>query len=141
MIDIERWNVVYGSQVYTLEAPVFLPGTNIIVSVPITNKSTVSVRTKVKVYIYEGSLLPGHGTLLATKTSDEYTIPVNGNYTFSVTHTTVQGTIDRRDIGVEVQYWDGSKWATGKTAEFDDVYFVRPPNYQFEIGQPTVRSA
>jgi len=141
LIGVERWTVSYGGLVYALAAPVFTPGTKIEVSVPVTSYSSVSVRTRVKVIIFEGSFLPGHGTKLAEYTSSEYTLSPNASYTFTVNHTTVAGTIDRRDVGVEVHYWDGSKWVTGKTAEFDDVYFVRSPEYKFEIGQPTVKAA
>ena len=141
LIDIQRTTVSYGGYIYVLEAPVFTPGTKIQISVPVTSRCPVSVRTFVKVSIYEGSILPGAGTKLAEYASSEYTLAPNGTYSFAVNHTTVQGSIDRRDVGVEVYYWDGTKWARGGTAQFDDVYYVRAPDYRFEIGQPSAKVA
>jgi hypothetical protein len=125
---------------YMLESPVFAPNQRITISVPVTSRCTAAVRTRARVIIYEGSVLPTHGTRLAEYTSAEATLSPGETREFSVSHTTVKGSIDRRDIGVVVSYWDGSKWVDDGSSEFDDVYYVRE-NYAFEIGQPLARSA
>ncbi len=125
---------------YMLESPVFAPGQRITISAPITSRCTAAVRVKARFIIYEGSVLPTHGTKLAEYSSAEATLAPGETKDFSVSHTTVKGSIDRRDIGVVVSYWDGSKWVEDGSREFDDVYYVRE-HYAFEIGQPLARGA
>ena len=123
-----------------LTAPVFLPGAYIRIGVPVTSRCTGSVRAFVIVRVYEGSVLPGHGTELGKYNSSESTIVPSGTETFYVYHTTEKGSIDRRDIGVEVWYWDGSDWVQDGSEEWDDVYYVRE-EFHFDIGQPVVSAA
>lgn len=130
--------LVYGPLIIYPLASTFQPGQRIQIAVPVTSRSTADVRVKVKVLIYEGSILPGAGTKLAEYTSPEQTISPNQTRNFAVQHTTVQGTIDRRDVGAEVWYWDGSNWVKDGTHQWDDVYYVRPVEYVFEIGYPVV---
>ncbi len=132
----------YGPLLYLpLAAPVFAPGTPITISCPVTSRSSGDVRTRVKVSIYEGSIWPGHGTKLKEYTSAEQLLSPGSLGVFTVAHTTVAGTIDRRDLGVEVQYWNGITWVSNGAWEGDDVYFVRAVEYAFEIGAPTVEAA
>lgn len=130
--------LIYGPLILYPLASTFQPGQRIQIAVPVTSRSTADVRVKVTVRIYEGSILPGAGTQLAEYTSPEQSISPNQTRSFAVQHTTVRGTIDRRDVGAEVWYWDGSRWVKDGTAQWDDVYYVRAPAYQFEIGAPTV---
>ena len=125
-----RWQVLGGGT--------FLPNTNIQITCPITSQSTSNVRVKLKLMIYEGSILPTHGTKLNEYLSAEKTIAPGASVNFVFSHTTVQGTIDRRDVGVEVQYYNGSTWVTDGSDEWDDLFYVQPPDYSFEIGTPTV---
>ena len=46
-----------------------------------------------------------------------------------------------RSFGVEVYYSIGSAWEKRADQVFRDVYYVSAAAYQFQIGQPTVRSA
>ena len=119
----------------------FPPNTNIQVSCPITSRSSGNARVKAKLLIYEGSIWPTHGTKLKEYLSTEKTIAPGATANFVFSHTTVEGTIDRRDVGVEVQYWDGSKWTVDGSSEWDDLYYVRAPEYAFDIGTPTVAQA
>jgi len=128
-----RWQVLGGGT--------FAPNTNIQITCPITSHSTGSARVKVKLLIYEGSVLSTHGTKLKEYTSAEKTISPGASASFVFSHTTIEGTIDRRDVGVEVQYWNGSTWVADGSNEWDDLYYVRPTEYDFEIGTPTVNQS
>ncbi|MDD4985212.1 MAG: hypothetical protein PHQ43_05400 [Dehalococcoidales bacterium] len=128
-----RWQVLGGGT--------FPPNTNIQITCPITSQSTGSARVKVKLLIYEGSVLPTHGTKLKEYLSAEKTIAPGAGASFVFSHTTIEGTIDRRDVGVEVQYWNGSTWVADGSNEWDDLYYVRPTEYSFEIGTPTVNQS
>ncbi len=123
-----------------LAAPVFVPNTPIQIICPVTSRCTGDARTRVVVSIYEGSVWSGHGTKLREYTSTEQTISPGGTAQFVVNHTTVAGSIDRRDVGIQVQYWDGSKWVSDGSWEGDDLYYVRAIEYAFDIGMPTVTS-
>ena len=95
------------------------PGTVIDISCPVTSRCTEPVYARVKVIIYEGSLLPGHGTKI--KEYDTlFNIGPNESKDIIVHHATIAGTIDRRDVGVEV-YVGGTKI---KESEWDDIYYV-----------------
>lgn len=122
-----------------LAETVFPPGTNIRIGVPVTSRCTATVNVRVDVKIYEGSAYPGHGTLLKTIRSTQYTMAPNTTHIFTVNHTTVKGSIDRRDIGAVVGYYDNG-WVEDGSEEWDDVYYVRE-EYIFEIGTPTVTAA
>jgi hypothetical protein len=128
-----RWQVLGGGT--------FPPNTNIQITCPITSQSTGNVRVKVKLLIYEGSFWATHGTKLKEYVSAEKTIAPGASANFIFSHTTIEGTIDRRDVGVEVQYWNGSTWVTDGSDEWDDLYYVRPTEYSFEIGTPTVNQS
>lgn len=102
------------------------PGVGINLEASIRNSSTrngafVSLPVTVKFYIYEGSFWGGHGTLLRTL-SVPATLPANTIASItSPAYATVVGTIDRRDVGVEVIY---DNRAIGSD-EWDDVYYVK----------------
>lgn len=142
----------YGWMPLEEEAPEFMPGTEICFDCPITNNSGTSVKCKVKVQIYEGSFMPGHGTKLAEYDSDEHTIGDGATYEFRVpsdsppgptSHTTEKGTIDRRDVGVVLYYYDpdADEWKEYGSEEWDDHYYVIQVSYEFIIGKPTVHEA
>ncbi|MBA7566119.1 hypothetical protein ES708_07806 [subsurface metagenome] len=76
-----------------------------------------------KVIIYEGSILPGHGSVIATKTAPPFSISPGQTYNVIVHHTAIAGTIDRRDVEVEV-YIAGNLI---KQSEWDDIYYVTAP--------------
>ncbi|MBA7606571.1 hypothetical protein ES703_13721 [subsurface metagenome] len=98
------------------------PGTAITITCPVTSRCSTPQTATVKVIIYEGSILPGHGAIIATKTSPAFSISPGEIYNVIVHHTAVAGTIDRRDIQVEV-YIAGR---LVKESEWDDVYYVVP---------------
>jgi hypothetical protein len=111
-----------------------LPGQTVTITCPITSACTSQQTVTVKVNIYEGSALAGAGTLLSTKTSPSFSIAPGQSYNVIVTDTAVQGTIDRRDVGVEV-YIGANKVASG---QFDDVFYVTAAALAFDLGQPAV---
>lgn len=97
-----------------------LPGTAITITCPVTSACTKQQTATAKVIIYEGSLMPGHGAVIANYSSPAFTISPGQTYNVTVSHTAVAGTIDRRDIQVEI-YVAGK---LVKESEWDDVYFV-----------------
>lgn len=116
------------------------PGTDITISCPVTSECTRDRNIRVKCIIYEGSILPGHGIKLAEFTSGVTPISPGETKTFDFSRRTVEGTIDRRDIQVEV-YIDGT---LVKESEWDDVYYVgRPPEevIDFDLTRPSVTPA
>ena len=113
-----------------------LPGQTVTITCPITSACTSQQTVTVKVNIYEGSALAGAGTLLSTKTSQSFSIAPGQSYNVIVTDTAVQGTIDRRDVGVEV-YIGANKVASG---QFDDVFYVTAAALAFDLGQPTINN-
>ena len=102
------------------------PGTSIKLRARIRNRSTkngnyCSLLVQVNFYVYEGSFFPGHGTLLRSLTV-QTTLPANTTADVTTSSfVTVPGTIDRRDVGVDVLY-KGNKIAS---QEWDDVYYVK----------------
>jgi len=99
------------------------PGTDITITCPITSRCTGVQTATAKVIIYEGSILPGHGSVIATKTSPPFSISPGETYDVIAHHTAIAGTIDRRDVEVEV-YIVGKLI---KQSEWDDVYYVTAP--------------
>lgn len=99
------------------------PGTDITITCPVTSVSTKEQTATAKVKIYEGSIYAGHGSLITTKTSPAFTIAPGQTYAVIVHHTAIAGTIDRRDVEVEI--YVGGKLV--KEDEWDDVYYVTPP--------------
>lgn len=97
------------------------PGTEITITCPITSGCDVEQTITAKCIIYEGSILPTHGTKITTKTSPEFTLKPGETKNMVVSHTAVAGTIDRRDIEVEV-YIAGK---LVKQDEWDDIYYVK----------------
>lgn len=123
-------------------ANTYPPGTKIRIKCQVKSNMAVAVQAKLLVYIYEGSILPGHGTLLATGYTDPLVIDPGATVTLSIVHTTLAGGIDRRDVGVRAYALEGSVWVdTGQAAEWDDVYFVSQAAYSFTFGMPTVELA
>ena len=99
------------------------PGTEITLTCPVTSACTKEQTATAKVKIYEGSFYAGHGALITTKTSTPFSIVPGQTYDVIVHHTAIAGTIDRRDVEVEV--YVGGKLI--KENEWDDVYYVIPP--------------
>ncbi|GAI59738.1 unnamed protein product, partial [marine sediment metagenome] len=97
------------------------PGTSIAITCPVTSACTEQQTVTAKVKIYEGSIMPGHGSLITTKTSPAFTIAPGASYNVIVHHTAVAGTIARRDVEVEI-YIAGK---LVKESEWDDVYYVK----------------
>lgn len=98
-------------------------GDPITITCPVTSVCTKEQTAIAKVKIYEGSIYPGHGSLIATKTSSAFSIAPGQTYEVIVHHTTILGTINRRDVEVEV--YVGGKLV--KESEWDDVYYVIIP--------------
>ncbi|MDD5510418.1 MAG: hypothetical protein PHI12_06395, partial [Dehalococcoidales bacterium] len=109
------------------------PGSAVTITCPVSSQSSASQSVTAKVYIYEGSALAGHGTLLATKTVN-FSVAPGSTYNVVVTDTAVAGSIDRRDIGVEL--FVGGTSITSD--EWDDVFYVTSaPVVAFTLGQPS----
>jgi len=98
------------------------PGATVTITCPVTSACTKQQTATAVIKIYEGSVLPGRGTLLETKTSSPFAIAPGQTYNVTVQHTALVGTIDRRDVGVEVSV--GGHLV--KTNDFDDVFYVTP---------------
>lgn len=128
-------------QYIVLESPEFLAGTALAFVCPVISHSNVYVDIKVKLVIYEGSIWPGHGTKLAEYWSDPLNVAPEDTAIFTFAYNADKGSIDRRDVGVAVNYWDGSNWVDGGSHEWDDLFYVKAPSYSFEIGHPTVSAA
>ncbi|MBA7555060.1 hypothetical protein ES705_47708 [subsurface metagenome] len=118
------------------------PGTPITITCPVTSACTEEQTATAKVKIYEGSIYPGHGALIATKTSPAFSIAPDQTYDVIVHHTAIAGTIDRRDVEVEI--YVGGKLV--KESEWDDVYYVTAPpvpptsdirNFDFQAAEGT----
>ena len=90
----------------------------VLISVPVRNTG-VACNVEVNLYIYEGSWLPGHGTLLAHYTQDvRFEEGEDKEVVFA--HSVIQTGQGRRDIGVEVV----AGGLVAASVEFDDVYSV-----------------
>jgi len=98
-----------------------IPGTPITVTCRVTSACDLVQTITAKVKIYEGSVYATAGTLIAIKTSPAFTIAPGQSYDVIVHHTAIAGTIDRRDVEVEV--YVGSQLI--KESEWDDVYYVK----------------
>jgi len=127
----EQWDDIFhvtSGQVtptFSLEPPTAdpysaVPGIVVISCPVIVQNAPSGVQIQVKVNVYEGSMLPGAGTLLW---SDTKSLGVtSGRQVVSFSYTSTQGTIDRRDVGVEVWY-NGQKVSND---QWDDIFFVTP---------------
>ena len=98
------------------------PGTKIALTCPVTSSCSNPQTATVKIIIYEGSILPGHGTKITTKTSAPFSISPGESYNVIFHHTAIAGTIDRRDVEIEVYV----SVKLVKQSEWDDVYYVAP---------------
>jgi len=112
---------------------VFGSGQDIQIGVNITSNSSRTVNVRAEIIVYEGSINPTHGTELARYESAEYALTAGETHEYSVTHSTVVGSIDRRDVGVVVHYYDNG-WKDGPSDEWDDVYYVQKEGGGFDIG-------
>jgi len=120
----------------------FPPGTRIRITTPVTMTSGEPVDARVRVGIFEGSILPERGTLIATITSAWLRIARGQTLNFPVEHTTVERPgVERRDVNVEVQYLLAGRTESGGSLEWDDLFWVAAPVYTFQIGTPTVTRA
>ncbi len=108
------------SRPYVPQAPVY-PGTVIDIHCPVTMVAGETLdRLYAIVKIYEGSIWPGHGTLLSTKQTPFFTLAPGETKEVIIHRAAVAGTIDRRDVEVEI-------YRAGKLLiedEWDDVYYV-----------------
>ena len=111
------------------------PGTPITITCPVTSACTKEQTATAKVKIYEGSIYAGHGTLITTKTSSAFSIAPGQTYNVIINHTAIAGTIDRRDVEVEI--YVGGKLV--KESEWDDVYYVKAVEevLAFDLTKPT----
>jgi len=109
------------------------PGATVTITCPVTSRSTKSQSVTAKVLIYEGSIYTGHGTLITTKTVN-FSISPGQTYNATVSDTAIAGTIDRRDVEVEI-YVGGT---LVKESEWDDVYYVTAAEViAFDLTRPT----
>ena len=95
------------------------PGATVNIACPVKSRSTKVQNVTAKFLIYEGSVLPTHGTLLDTK-SVTFSISPGQTYNATVSHTAVAGTIDRRDVGLQIIVND----KVMAEDEWDDVFYV-----------------
>ncbi len=96
------------------------PGVSITIAAPITSRCSETVVASAKIIIYEGSILGGPGTEIVSYTTPPFTITPNQTKNLGIIHTTVEGTIDRRDVGVEI-YVDGELI---REQTWNDIYYV-----------------
>jgi len=116
------------------------PGTTIAITCPVTSRCEMAVDAHAKVIIYEGSLLPGHGAKIKEYDSDVFPIEPGESKEITIHHTTVEGTIDRRDVEVEIYV----NTQLVKESEWDDVFYVGVPPEEvidFDLARPTVTPA
>ena len=95
-------------------------GENISLIVPITSKLFSTTTAFIKIIIYEGSIWSGHGTMIEDY-SGWLTFTPNQTHNVFTWHLTIEGTIDRRDVGVEIHVNN----ILNTSAEFDDVFYVK----------------
>ncbi len=100
---------------YPYRAP---PGP-VLITCPVASQSTQSVTAQVKCLVYEGSIFPGHGTKLWEDTKS-VTFAPGETKDIQFMRTSIVGTIDRRDVEVEVRV--GGQLIVEE--EWDDVYYV-----------------
>lgn len=110
------------------------PGEKVQLVCPVTSRCSGPVDAKAKVIIYEGSILTGHGTKI-TDYDVSFRIEPNATKNVTVSHTAIAGTIDRRDLEVEVYVGD----TIAKQSEWDDVFYVKAPEdiVNFDLEKPT----
>jgi hypothetical protein len=98
------------------------PGGEVTINIPVTYRSAASgaVSASAKVLIYEGSALPGAGKPLASIDVPAFSITPNETHNVAVKYVATAGTIDRRDVGIEI-YVAGQKVKDG---QWDDVFYV-----------------
>ena len=110
------------------------PGTTIDITCPVKSTGTKAADATAKVIIYEGSLGPGHGTKIKDYDSGVFHLNPGETKNVIVHHTTVAGTIDRRDVEVEI-YVGGT---LVKESEWDDVFYVTIAEViAFDLARPT----
>ncbi|KKN48247.1 hypothetical protein LCGC14_0655090 [marine sediment metagenome] len=98
--------------------PESAPPGPVLLTIPIT--STEGLWATVRVLVYEGSFLPGHGTLLWYQ---DQTLFLTGTISIQFMRSaSVLGTIDRRDVRVQVFDQNAQLVAD---EEWDDIYYVR----------------
>lgn len=102
------------------------PGSLVTISASI--KAYVGGYVTVKLTIYEGSWLSGHGTLLDTLYQTVY-FNVGQTKTVYFAHTAIEGTIDRRDVSITIL----DEFGILADDEWDDVFYVK------EIPEPDLK--
>lgn len=132
-----------------LAVPEFAPGTDIYISVPVTNKSSQDVECKLKGNLHQGAQT-GTGDLLAEWESDVVPVPAGQTQNLwlpggdDFPHTTVElgaGTFGvgiERDLTVTLYYKKDGEWVEHTSHDFRPLYKVPEVEYEFTIGQPSV---
>ncbi|MBA7695512.1 hypothetical protein ES703_104140 [subsurface metagenome] len=105
------------------------PGTDITIRCPIKSLCADPQTIMARVTIYEGSIWPGHGAVITAYDTIDFQISPRESYNADIRHTAVAGTIDRRDV--EVQIYIGGQPV--KQSEWDDVYYVITPEKEFTL--------
>jgi len=98
-------------------------GETITLTCPVQSNCVNDVTAVAKVIIYEGSALPTHGTKLKEYTSPAFSISPGQTQNVIITHQCIAGTIDRRDVEVEIYVAN----QLIKQDEWDDVFYVGAP--------------
>ncbi|MCR4332281.1 MAG: hypothetical protein NUV34_06195, partial [Sulfuricaulis sp.] len=113
---------------------IFYPGETLALVVAVTNRSSLTQTISPRFNIYEGSILPGGGTLLDTISAGQYTLtPGQTELVSAGPHVATLTGDRRRDVGVEVLVSGQVKASTQK----DDVFYVDPvPADSFSIDRP-----
>jgi Cys-rich repeat protein len=96
------------------------PGTPITITCGITSACTSQQTVIAELYVYEGSIWTGHGTLLDTMTSAPFTLNPGQKGAIGFNRTALGGSIDRRDVKLEL-YLNNKLVTQG---EWDDIYYV-----------------
>lgn len=96
-------------------------GDTVKITIPVVSGCTQPQSATAKVMIYEGSFWSGHGNLLSTKTVN-FDINPGETYNVVVDDVAVAGTIDLRDVGIDVLVGG----AVVASKEWDNVFKVQP---------------
>ena len=112
--------------------PYRTPPGPVLITCPVTSQSTKSVTAQVKVIVYEGSFWGEPGTELWADTKT-VTFAPGETKNIQFIRTSIVGTINRRDVGVEVRV--GGQLIVQE--DWDDVYYVEeapPVGISFQMG-------
>ncbi|MDD5702990.1 MAG: hypothetical protein PHU23_13185, partial [Dehalococcoidales bacterium] len=110
-----------------------MPGETVSLAAKVKSLNTQSMSVIVKFNIYEGSVLPGAGTLLKTISSPVTNLAAGAELTFTTNYVADKRSDTRRDVGIEV--WEGGTKI--EDGQWDDIFFVKDPQVSFTLGKPT----